>query len=173
MGKSNKGARRMLERIFGKICMIEHLGIHSIPQSKRKKIKGYRQTDDQLTYHHIHERVNGGRTTISNGALVKGYNHQWLHKLPEKQKQDVNNAILEFKATVIQIVGDEVRTIDGKFICFDTLDPQEPDTYKKTIKVEDNDEEILIKREKFKRAREQQKFRRKVREGIDEFYEDK
>lgn len=173
MGKSNKGARRMLERIFGKICMIEHLGIHSIPQSKRKKIKGYRQTDDQLTYHHIHERVNGGRTTISNGALVKGYNHQWLHKLPEKQKQDVNNAIIEFKATVIQIVGNQVQTLDGKFICFDVNDEEETQDVPKPIKVYDNDEQTLKKRESFKRAKEQRKFKRKVQEGIDEFYEDK
>ena len=173
MGKSNKGARRMLERIFGKICMIEHLGIRHIPQTKRKRIKGYHKTDDQLTYHHIQERACGGKTTVSNGALVKGYNHQWLHRLPEKQRQDVNNAILEFKATVIQVVGNEVRTVGGEFICFDIESPEQTSESKKSIKVYDNDEDILRKREKFKRSKERRQFERKVREGIDEFYEDK
>ena len=173
MGRSNKSARRALEKIFGKICMIEHLGIHKVPQSVRKKIKGYKKTDDQLTYHHIHEQAKGGVTSISNGAIVKGYNHQWLHKLPEKQRQNVNNAILEFKATVIQIVGNQVKTLDGQFICFDIDDDPQEIGFESTIPVEDNTEEILQKREKFKRSKEKSKFKRKVQEGIEEFYEDK
>lgn len=173
MGRRNKGARRMLERIFGKICMIEHLGIHNVPKCQRKRIKGYRRTDDQLTYHHIHEQALGGETSISNGALLKGYNHQWLHKLPAKKRREVNNAILEFKATVIQIVGNEVRTLDGKFICFDIDDQNPEEDVPSPIKVQDNDDEINKKRNTFHRAKEREKFRHTIQEGMDEFYEDK
>lgn len=175
MSRSNKGARRMLERIFGKICMIEHLGIRNIPKSKRKRVKGYRRTDDMLTYHHIHEKALGGKTTIANGALLKGYNHVWLHHLPDDQRRSVNNAILEFKATMIQIVGDQVRTVDGEFICFEITDefPSQNTATPKSIKVYDNDEVIERKRARFSRAKERRQFQKSVRQGLEDYLDNK
>ena len=58
---SNRSARMELERLFGKICMIEELGIRNIPKNKRRKIKVYTKYDDVLTYHHIHEKQFGGK----------------------------------------------------------------------------------------------------------------
>lgn len=39
MGKGNKKARQKLEKIFGKICMVEESGIRKIPMEERRKIK--------------------------------------------------------------------------------------------------------------------------------------
>jgi len=97
----NKSAREALERIFGKICMIEALGIRNIPQHQRRKIKGYTKYDDIITFHHIKEKSEGGETSLENGSLVRGYNHRWLHSLPYHQKEQVNNAIQKYKLTVL------------------------------------------------------------------------
>lgn len=99
---SNSSARKRLERIFGKICFIEELGIRKIPIEERRKIKGYNKYEDKITYHHIKEKSKGGKATEENGALIKGYNHAWLHTLPEEDKQKINNAMIEFKAAFIQ-----------------------------------------------------------------------
>ena len=58
---SNKSARQELERLFGKRCMIEELGIRYIPKKERRKIKGYTKYDDCLTFHHIKEKQFRGK----------------------------------------------------------------------------------------------------------------
>ena len=50
---SNKGIRQAMIHKYGKKCMMEEAGIRNIPKEERKKIKGYRKTDEKLTYHHI------------------------------------------------------------------------------------------------------------------------
>ena len=98
---SNKSARQELERLFGKKCMIEELGIRYIPKKERRKIKGYTKYDECLTFHHIVERHNGGKATPENGALVKGYNHRWLHTLPDYQKEQINEALQQYKLALL------------------------------------------------------------------------
>lgn len=99
---SNDSARRELERLFGKICFIEKLGIRYIPPRERKKIKGYTKYDDILTFHHISEKHLGGKANAENGALIRGYNHRWLHSLPEHDKQLINEALQEYKISVLK-----------------------------------------------------------------------
>ena len=70
---SNKSARQELERLFGKKCMIEELGIRYIPKKQRRTIKGYTKYDECLTYHHIKEKHEGGKATADNGGLIMGY----------------------------------------------------------------------------------------------------
>ena len=41
-------------------------------------------------YQQKKERNKGGKKTIENGALIKEYNHVWLHSLPEEEKEKVN-----------------------------------------------------------------------------------
>lgn len=101
----NKSARMELERIFGKICMIEEAGIRYIPKEKRKKIKGYTKYDEVLTYHHIKEKHTGGKATFENGALIRGYNHRWLHSLPEEEKELVNQQLQEYKMRIMALQG--------------------------------------------------------------------
>ena len=55
---SNKSARQKLEKLYGKKCMIEELGIRYIPKKERRKIKGYTKYDECLTFHHIKEKHN-------------------------------------------------------------------------------------------------------------------
>lgn len=106
MSKSkNKSTRLELERIYGKGCMIERAGIRYIPMEKRKKIKGYSKNQEKMTYHHIKEVKEGGKATVENGAVLKAYNHAWLHTLPEDQKQEVNRKLQDFKLHVLEMTG--------------------------------------------------------------------
>ena len=155
---SNRSARQSLEKQFGKICMIEQLGIRNIPKDQRRKIKGYTKYDDIITYHHIKEKQDGGKATDENGALIRGYNHRWLHSLPEDQKQKVNNSILEFKATVLQL-NEKGIDIEGQSIQldFDMSDCIE-------IPLIDNTKQDIEKRNKFNRAKQ----KRDTQKMIDE-----
>lgn len=153
---SNQSAKRKLEMIFGKICMIEASGIRYVPINKRKKIKGYKKCDDEITYHHIKERVKGGQSTVENGALIKGYNHRWLHSLPEDEKQKVNQLLMQFKAEIMQ--GMEGISVDRM--------PQEtnPDSEYSLI-----DTSKSSKKKRFNRAKEKKDFKRR----IDYYYQGK
>jgi hypothetical protein len=162
----NRSIRKKMEKIFGKICMIEETGIRKIPKSKRKKIKGYKSSDDDITYHHIKEKSKGGKATIRNGALLKVYNHKWLHSLPDEEKDQVNEALIEFKASIITIVGNEIQTKKGITICFDKEDlEQEYDS----IPVENNTREILSKRKKFNRAKIKNNTTMVIKEGLEDY----
>lgn len=161
---SNKSARQELERVFGKICMIEAAGIRYIPKEKRRRIKGYTKYDDVLTYHHIHEKAKGGKATFENGALIRGYNHRWVHTLPEEKKEEVNSRIIEFKAEIMQTVGDRIRTTPA--VTIEIPAEIDPDGEYDIIPVYDNDRK---KKEKFNRAKEKRDFQRKV----DRYFEDR
>lgn len=67
----NRGIRRRLEQIFGKICMIEELGIRKIPKAKRKKIAGYKKYDDEITYHHIKEKSKRRKNYLRKWSSIK------------------------------------------------------------------------------------------------------
>ena len=161
---SNKSARQLLERQFGKICMVEATGIRYIPKSERRKIRGYTKYDDVLTFHHIKERAKGGKATPENGALVRGYNHRWLHSLPPTEKEKVNNALVEFKVAFLQHNGQSL-TSEGpaQSLTFD-YDLSAEDSV--VIKAYDNTMEDMEKRQKFNRA----KVKRETKRKIDEYY---
>ena len=89
MSSKNKRARKQLEKIYGKGCFIERMGI--------RKIKGYKPTDKIITYHHIKKKSEGGKSTVENGANLAWENHVWLHSLSEEQQKDLNNRIVEWK----------------------------------------------------------------------------
>ena len=154
----NKSIRELMIRKYGKVCMIEASGIRYIPMSVRKKIKGYKKSQETLTYHHLRERDRGGKATEENGAILKGYNHAWLHTLPEKEKQEVNKRLQEYKLSVATIVGGDV---EAEKLEFDLTDSIELELLPQT-------EEIKKKRAKFNRAKEKEKFNRKVEEYYEE-----
>lgn len=153
---SNKSARQELERLFGKICMIEAAGIRYIPKEKRRKLKGYTKYDDVLTYHHIKEKHIGGKATTENGAIVRGYNHRWLHSLSEDKKEEVNRRLIQFKMETLRATQDglERTTIADIPLEFDT------------------DEEFITipvyptEKKKFNRAKEKRDFQKRV----DDYY---
>lgn len=39
----------------------------------------------ELTYHHIHKKCDGGKETIWNGALLIPLSHQYLHLIENKE----------------------------------------------------------------------------------------
>lgn len=80
---SNKGIRKAMINKYGKICFMEAAGIRQIPKEERKKIKGYKKTDEKLTYHHIVPKSEHGQATEENGAILKKYNHEWLEQQPK------------------------------------------------------------------------------------------
>lgn len=161
---SNKSARQELERLFGKKCMIEALGIRYIPKKERRKIKGYTKYDECLTFHHIKERHNGGKATPENGALIKGYNHRWLHTLPDYQKEQINEALQQYKLSIlarkieIDENGQTKEVVEEIPLDFDPKD---------FIEIPAFDTEKKPKKKKFNRAKEKRKFQK----CVDEYYE--
>lgn len=161
----NTSARRELERLFGKICMIEELGIRNIPKEQRRKIKGYTRFDDVITFHHIKKKEKGGKATVENGALLKGYNHRWLHSLPIEKQNIINECLIEFKASVLQATSQGLEAdspISVSYKDFQLSDCLE-------IKLNDITPEVEEKRRKFNRA----KVKRETQKIIDqELYTD-
>lgn len=147
----NKGIRKKMEKIFGKKCMIEEAGIRYIPVEERRKIKGYKRFQERITYHHIKEKQHGGKKTIENGALIKGYNHTWLHSLPEEEKKEVNKKLQEYKMNVLVMTGQlevlEQTSIEFEFNEDDCIVIPAYDTKKKPEKP-DKRKSILEKQER-------------------------
>lgn len=160
---SNKTIRELMEKKYGKKCMVEAAGIRFISKETRKKIKGYKKTQEQLTYHHIKEKQEGGKATEENGAVVKGYNHTWIHSLPPEEKEKVNQRLQQYKLNFTNLHGDGTIE-DGQSII---LDFDMTDCI--TILVYDNTKEDNEKR-KFNRAKIKQDTARQIQdyyEGID------
>lgn len=160
---SNKSARQELERLFGKKCMIEELGIRYIPKKERRKIKGYTKYDECLTFHHIKEKHNGGKSTAENGALVRGYNHRWLHSLPDYQKEQINQALQQYKLTLLakRLEADEsgqIREVTAEI-------PLEFDP-KDFIEIPVFDTKEKPQKRKFNRAKVKREFQKQVDEAL-------
>lgn len=97
---SNKKARQVLEKIYGKGCMMEKAGI--------RKITGVKKQDRQITYHHLRPKRLGGQATVENGANLAKYNHEWLEKLSTQQRERINNQLRAYKASIIEFNTDGV-----------------------------------------------------------------
>ena len=157
MGSKNRGIRNKLIKIFGNKCMIEEAGIRYIPMSKRKKIKGYKKFQERITFHHIKERKDGGERSIENGALIKSYNHQWLHSLPEEEKEKVNQKIQQYKMNVIamksngEITNSQSITLDFNMEDCITIPAYDYDSKKKDEK---------SNRRKYAKEKEERKFKK-------------
>lgn len=100
---SNRSIRSIMEAKYGKKCMMEEAGIRFIPVEERRKIKGYRKTDEAITYHHLRPRCKGGPATEENGALLKGYNHQWLEKQSKTTRERINRQLRQYKADFVKM----------------------------------------------------------------------
>lgn len=68
---SNKSAKRKLIELYGDECFIEKLHLRPKATKGRYTGKGQRQKMKQLTYHHILEKRNGGKSTVENRSAVK------------------------------------------------------------------------------------------------------
>lgn len=170
---SNAGAKKQLIQKFGKICMVEEAGIRKIPVAIRKKIKGYKKSDDMLTYHHLNPKRKGGKSTFENGALVKDYNHRWLESLPADEREEVNNRLREFKLnfSTMAITGKGVEVINSGSIPLEFERENEDDEI--IIPVFDTIEEDKKKKMKHKsRAQIKREMQRQIDEDMYFYGED-
>lgn len=135
---SNKTIRKTMEQKYGKKCMMEAAGIRCISMHKRKKIKGYKRTDEMITYHHIKPLAKGGETTVENGALLKSYNHQWLERQPQYVKDKINKKLQQYKT---RFVGLEI-TGDGRIGNQVMMDLEEPGEFIEIPLIPNKEEEI-------------------------------
>lgn len=73
MSNKNRSAREMLEKIYGKKCMI-HEGIRKIkpPKPSKGQYKG-KSIARQLTYHHLKAKRYGGKATLDNGRIALSF----------------------------------------------------------------------------------------------------
>lgn len=94
---SNRSIRKKMIEKYGSICMMEEAGIRFVPVEERKRIKGYKRIDETITYHHLRPKCKGGEATEENGALLKGYNHQWLEHQPKEVREQINNELRSYK----------------------------------------------------------------------------
>ena len=96
----NRTCRKLLEQRYGKGCFMERAGIRKITleeEQELKKIKGYKKFNRQITYHHIKQKSLGGEVSISNGANLAAYNHEWLHQQPPEVIDEINQKLQDFK----------------------------------------------------------------------------
>lgn len=152
--------------------MIEEAGIRKIPLSQRRKLKGYKKSDDQITYHHLRAKRNGGKATEENGALVKGYNHQWLEGLPEEEREAINNRLREFKLNFsgIAITDNGIETVESGSVPLE-FDFKDNDTI--VIPVFDNQKSDKKKKQKPKtRAQIKKETQERIAEDLEIYYEE-
>lgn len=122
---SNRHIREIMIQKYGKKCFMEEAGIRYIPVEQRRKIKGYKKTDETITYHHMKRKCKGGQATEENGALLKWYNHSWLEKQSPATRERINNMLRRYK---MRFVGLEI-TGNGKIGNSVTMDLDEPEEY--------------------------------------------
>lgn len=162
---SNKGARKELEKIYGKKDMFEKAriaerieargGIRTYKEYKNHvKFKRSRkkQMEKTMNYHHLMHKKDGGKATVENGAIVNSLAHQYMHSLPRDQEEIINNMLRDYKKGLI-IDTAIVTTKEIKPMIQITFD----DLFKRQeyieIEVEPMTPEELEKYEAYKRAR--------------------
>ena len=74
---SNQPTKEQLKLLYGCRCMLTGI-----------------QTQN-LTYHHITKKENGGKQTIGNGALLCGAIHKWLHQQEDNETFDLVSECLD------------------------------------------------------------------------------
>lgn len=165
MSKSNKKARQALERIYGKGCFIERMGIRSIA--------GAKTIDKQITYHHLRKREHGGETSVENGANLAWGNHKWLHSLPPKKQADLNNQIRAWKLNFLVMNGrGEVQ--NGGQLTFphltsadDCIIIEAEDTTKEQY--EELEQQKEQRKRKFNRAQVKREWKKQMKEDLEDF----
>lgn len=123
---ANKSTKNKLMMKFGKVCFIEELGLRTKEEVqadiKQYKSKGQRKRMDQLTYHHIIAKCNGGETTEQNGAILRNINHVWLHRLPPEKQAIINRMLIQYKLEHYKEVDfEEVEELESGIIVASTI----------------------------------------------------
>lgn len=139
---TNKSARQELERLYGAECFIEKLHLREEKTKRRYTSKGQIKRMQQLSYHHIKMRKDGGKATVENGALLSVENHRWFHKQSPEKQEELNRAFQNYKLGIAEITTSGVR--QQRKIEIDMADCE-------TIKLESNRETSKQRRARLKR----------------------
>ena len=127
---SNKKAKEALIKLYGNECFIEKLHLR---KDKHRVYKGKKQKEkmQQLTYHHILEKRNGGHATVANGALLSVENHAWFHKQSNTSQAKMNAMFQEYKRQIdlgVAVVIPDVGIVQKQKIKVDLNDCIEIET---------------------------------------------
>ena len=161
---SNKGARKELERLYGKGCMFNKAriaeqietrgGIRTYREFKEHvKFKKSRiiQMERTMTFHHLRHKSQNGRSEAENGAIVNSLAHQYLHSLPRDQEEIINNMLRDYKkgikVNIARVTTEEITPIQE--IELPKIDKEDCIE----IDVEPMTQEELEKYEAYKKAR--------------------
>ena len=151
---SNKRAKERLIELYGAECFIDKLKLRKDKKPRRYKSKSQYKRMKELTYHHIKERRNGGKTTVENGALLSNENHQWFNKQSEKAQRQMNELFQQYKRLInIGIV------VNGETLVEKELEIDMSNFIE--IPVIETTEEI---RKKYNRAEEKRKWKKEIEE---------
>lgn len=180
---TNKGARQILELIYGKGCMFQRAKIAQIieeiggiktyktfVEGKRYKLRKIRRLQDTMTYHHLKHKSEGGRTTEDNGAVVSALAHQYMHSLPRDEEEVINDLIREYKTQFILRGGILVPTDTG-------LEIEQPIQLQLPLEFEQEGDYISIplidnSRDEYDRRYNRQKVKEETREIAENGMED-
>ena len=132
---SNKTIREKMIEIYGAECFIEKLHLRRDEPQEYVGKKQYKKMQN-LTFHHIKMKCEGGEATVENGAILSNENHQWFHQQPKSEQKRMNRAFQEYKARFVGMeftgdgrVGNQVMmdlNNPGEFIEIPLL-PNEPE----------------------------------------------
>lgn len=149
---NNKRIKNKMVAKYGSECWIEKLHLRKDTEPRRYTSKAQMKRMKMLTYHHIKERRNGGKSTEENGALLSAENHAWFHKQPLEIQIRLNQIFQEYKKQFSLLNGNDKQAV------------------KKSKPDELSFEQFIIKaRQHYNRA----KKKRKDKRIIDEYYERK
>lgn len=151
---SNKKAKDRLIELYGPECFIEKLHLRKDKKPRKYTSKGQYKRMKELTYHHIKERRNGGKTTVENGALLSNENHQWFNKQSDKAQRQMNELFQQYKRLInIGIV------VNGETLIEKELEIDMSDVIE--IPLIDTTEEI---KRKYNRAKEKREWKKEIEE---------
>jgi len=109
---SNKHIKDRMVAKYGPECWIEKLHLRTDTEPRRYTSKAQMKRMKALTYHHIKERRNGGKSTEENGAILSAENHQWFHKQPPEVQARLNQIFQEYKRQFTLLHGDDKKAIE-------------------------------------------------------------
>lgn len=174
MSDNTKG-RQQLEKIYGKGCMFKKAHIEEQIEAL-KTIKTYkrflretrytgkkiRQLENNMTYHHLKHRSEGGKTNTDNGSIVNEMAHRYMHSLPRAEEEVINNMLRKYKMSGGILVPDDNGIHVQQPVQID-LDFDMSDCI--TIPVYDNTKEDYERRQKYNRAKAKRELQEIIRES--------
>lgn len=168
MGQSNRAMKDILAQIYGKGCFFERAKIAERIEAMggiktyrmfltQKRFKKSKKISKNLTVHHLKHQSDGGETTIENCVNIAETPHQYLHSLPRRDEEIVNNMLREWKLNCVIMRGD-CEIIDA----ITYVQPHDADFI--TIPVYDTVKKKSNGKPKFSRADKKQELRRLLEE---------